>query len=174
MTSVEMMIEYLHRASSGIVGALALAQLAWVLLATPRRDPARRGAIAGAFFMVTEGAVGAAIVLFERVAGDKSAAHAAWMAVHLVNTFLLIAALACTTWWLSGGAAPRLRWSRAAALWTAGAAALLAVGVTGALAALGDTLFGAKSLAEGVAADFSPTAHFLQQLRVLHPVAAHT
>jgi heme A synthase len=46
------------------------------------------------------------------------------------------------------------------------------VAVSGAVAALGDTLFPARSLAEGVRQDFSPGAHFLLRLRALHPVLA--
>ena len=54
-------------------------------------------------------------------------------------------------------------------------AALLGVfliGVTGAIAALGDTLFPANSLVEGFRADLAPGAHFLLRLRGLHPVIA--
>jgi heme A synthase len=44
--------------------------------------------------------------------------------------------------------------------------------MTGAIAALGDTLFPARSLAEGLRADVDPAAHYLVRLRVLHPVLA--
>lgn len=173
MTSLETMIEYAHRASSGFVTALAAIQLIWALRTLAKDHPGRRGAMLSMFFMITEGAVGAAIVLFERVAQDKSAARAAWMSLHLCNTFLLIASLALTAWWMSGRPLPRLRGHGAVGgLVLGGFAGLMLVGVTGALTALGDTLFGAKTLAEGVAADFSPTAHFLQQVRVSHPIAA--
>jgi heme A synthase len=46
------------------------------------------------------------------------------------------------------------------------------VSVTGAIAALGDTLFPATSLAEGFHQDFSGAANFLVRLRVLHPAFA--
>jgi heme A synthase len=46
------------------------------------------------------------------------------------------------------------------------------VGVSGAIAALGDTLFPVSSLSEGFAADMAPGAHFLLKLRGLHPVFA--
>jgi heme a synthase len=49
---------------------------------------------------------------------------------------------------------------------------VLVLGVSGAIAALGDTLFPATSLAEGLRQDVSPTAHVLLRLRVLHPVLA--
>jgi len=56
------------------------------------------------------------------------------------------------------------------------AAATLAVfmvlGVSGAIAALGDTLFPATSLAEGFARDFDPSANLFVRLRVWHPLIA--
>jgi heme A synthase len=51
---------------------------------------------------------------------------------------------------------------------------VLALGITGAITALGDTLFPAESLAQGVSQDFSPQAHFLIRLRVWHPLIAIT
>jgi heme A synthase len=44
--------------------------------------------------------------------------------------------------------------------------------MSGAVTALGDTLFPAASLAEGLQQDVSPTSHFLIRLRVLHPTLA--
>ncbi|MEZ4515862.1 MAG: COX15/CtaA family protein [Chloroflexota bacterium] len=44
--------------------------------------------------------------------------------------------------------------------------------MSGAVTALGDTLFPAGSLAEGVQQDFASTAHFLVRLRVWHPIIA--
>lgn len=171
--TVATLIEYTHRATSGLAFLLTLLQLVWALRAFPAGHPARRGAGASMFFMVTEAAVGAGLVLFKYVAHDASIARAAWMSVHLINTFLLIACMALTVWWAHGGARVRLRGHGSKpALLFAGIAGALAVGVTGAIAALGDTLFQARSLAEGLAQDFSPTAHFLVQLRVLHPVVA--
>jgi heme A synthase len=97
--------------------------------------------------------------------------------VHLVNTFLLLGALALTWWWARPGQPEwaTLRLSRPGALgWALGIAlaAVLLLGVTGAITALGDTLFPPQTLAEGIQRDFSPNAHFLEQLRVWHPVIA--
>jgi heme A synthase len=50
--------------------------------------------------------------------------------------------------------------------------ALLAVAATGAIVALGDTLFPHASLAEGIAADLDPASHVLIRLRIWHPVLA--
>jgi heme A synthase len=46
------------------------------------------------------------------------------------------------------------------------------VSVTGAVTALGDTLFPAASLAEGMRQDIAAASSFLLRLRVLHPALA--
>ena len=48
-------------------------------------------------------------------------------------------------------------------------AGMLVLGVSGAITALGDTLFPAASLAEGKAQTFSDSAHVFVRLRVWHP-----
>jgi len=171
--SLATIIEFTHRLTSGAVFMMALVQVVWAYRAFPKRDPVRSGAMATMFFMVTEALVGAALVLFEYVADNKSMARAAWMALHLVNTFLLIAASTCTAWWASGGRRARLSGQGlTGALVIAGGVGSIAVGISGAITALGDTLFAASSLAQGIAADLSPVAHFLQRLRVIHPIMA--
>ena len=137
------------------------------------RHPARRGAVLSLIFILTEAAVGAGLVLFELVADNATMARAMFMAAHLVNTFLLVAVLTLTAWWLSGGGplAPSRRPAVALA-WAALAAGLLLSGVSGAVAALGDTLYPAASHAEGLAATLSPSSHLLLRLRALHPVIA--
>jgi heme A synthase len=49
---------------------------------------------------------------------------------------------------------------------------VMILGVSGAIAALGDTLFPSRSLAEGLARDFDPAASIFVRLRILHPVIA--
>ena len=53
-----------------------------------------------------------------------------------------------------------------------GLGAGLVIAMSGVIAALGDTLFPATSLGQGMASDFSPAANFLVRLRVFHPVLA--
>jgi heme A synthase len=171
--SAATLIELTHRVTSGVAFLLVALQLVWAFRALPSGHPARGGAAASMLFMITEAAVGAGIVLFEYVADNASMARAAWMSVHLVNTFLLVAAMTCTLFWASGGQRVRLRGQGATlALLAAAIFGALAVGVTGAIAALGDTLFAAPSLREGLAQDLSPGAHLLVRLRGAHPVIA--
>ncbi len=167
------LVEFTHRLTSGLALVLVGA-LVWLARRTfPPGHPARRGAWASLALTLSEALVGAGLVLFELVAKDDSLARAASLGVHLVNTFLLVAVLALTAWW-GGGAAPvRLAGrGRAALPWGAALTGLLLVGITGAIAALGDTLFPAGTLAEGLAQDTAPTAHLLLRLRVLHPTLA--
>jgi hypothetical protein len=125
--------------------------------------------------MLAEAAIGAGIVLLELVGDNASAARAAYVGGHLVNTLLLVGAMLTTIWW----AAPHRRALRLAP-WLAPATrgltlalvALLAVAATGAIVALGDTLFPHASLAEGIAADLDPASHVLIRLRIWHPVLA--
>jgi heme A synthase len=170
--SVETMIELTHRLTSGVALLLVVGQLVWALRLFPKGHRTRGLAVATMVFMLLEAAVGAALVLLELVADDQSVARAGWIAVHLVNTFLLVASLALTPWSVSRAepaAADRGGLRGALGL---GAMLLLVTGVAGAITALGDTLFPAETLAAGMAADLSPTAHFLVRLRVIHPLIA--
>ena len=49
---------------------------------------------------------------------------------------------------------------------------MVLVAMAGVITALGDTLFPAHSLSEGIASDFGATANFLIRLRVIHPALA--
>jgi heme A synthase len=164
-------IELTHRATSGLdlllVGLLVL----WAFRAFPRGHAARLGATLSLGFLMTEALIGAALVLLEHVARNASPNRAYSLTAHLINTLTLLACLTLTASWGSGR--PRLRIVLPAArpvLFTLGAVMLL--GVTGVIAALGDTLFPASSLAAGLAQDFDRSANLFVRFRWLHPVIA--
>ncbi len=169
LASTEQVIEFTHRATSGLALLLVVGMLAWAWRAYPRGHVVRTGAVLSTVFIITEALVGAGLVLLEYVAGDRSAARVWWMAAHLLNTFLLLGALALTAWWASGGARVRLRGQGAAgALLLTAVAATIVVAVTGAVTALGDTLYPKTEVGLGL----SPAAHFLERLRIIHPLVA--
>ena len=172
--SLETFIELTHRLTSGIAFLLVLGLMIAALRARPKGHPMRGAAVLAFVFMVLEAAIGAGIVLLELVADNQSLARAGWMSAHLVNTFLLLACLTLSAWWSDEDAVGIELRSRSSLAWIVGLALLgtIVVGVTGAITALGDTLFPARSLSEGIAQDLSPTAHFLIRLRVWHPVSA--
>lgn len=171
------LIEFSHRITSGLALISMIVLAVWAWRAFSRGHLIRRVASLGLFFMLTEAAIGAGIVLFEYVAENKSMARAYWMSAHLINTFLLVAMIALTAWAGSIGEPPQVRdhdsgqgWMR----WLLAASILgtLILGVSGAVTALGGTLFPVNSLAEGLKQDLSPTAHILIRLRFFHPFIA--
>lgn len=170
---LETIIELTHRLTSGVALILVIGLLVWAFRAFPRKSSVRYAAIASMVLIVTEALIGAGLVLLEYVALNASIARAFWISGHLINTFLLLAALALTAWWASGNEPPRGP-AKGVIPWTLGLGlvGLIVLGVSGAIAALGDTLFPAGSLAEGIRQDFSSTAHVLLRLRVLHPFIA--
>lgn len=170
---VETLIEFSHRLTSGLAFLLVIALLVWAFRAYPKKHRVRWAASFSVLFIITEALVGAGLVIFGLVADNASMARAFSMAVHLLNTFLLLACLTLTAWWSSGGESVRLRGQgMRAVLLIIGLLGVLVLGVSGAVTALGDTLFPSASLAEGLSQDFSPTAHLLIRLRVFHPAIA--
>jgi cytochrome c oxidase assembly protein subunit 15 len=171
--ALETAIEFAHRATSGLALLAVLALVIWAFRAFPRGHAARRASAWAMGLMIAEALVGAGLVLFGWVAKDASAARGWAMAVHLTNTFLLLGALALVADWSRhpGSLAAAGRRPVATAL-TAAAAVLLLAGVTGAVAALGDTLFPATSFGEGLRQETAPEASLLLRLRLLHPFAA--
>ena len=166
-------IEFTHRATSGIALIAVLALAAWTFRLFPRGHLVRRFSILSVAFLILEALLGAGLVLFEYVAQNASIGRAFYLCLHLVNTQLLLAVLALTAWFSrtpSRQSAPTRHRPKPVVLATLPIALL--VSITGVIAALGDTLFPAASLAAGMRQDVSATAHFLLRLRTLHPALA--
>jgi cytochrome c oxidase assembly protein subunit 15 len=180
--SVATLVEYSHRLTSGV--ALILVGLL-LYQVRKHREPghlSRFWAGSSMLLILIEAAIGAGLVLFERVAQDTSIARGYWISAHLVNTFLLLGALTLTARFVdtsgrsvSGGIVGPLRATflgRAPGAALSAVLGMMATGVTGAIAALGDTLFKARSLTEALAQDFSEASHVFLRLRIVHPVIA--
>jgi cytochrome c oxidase assembly protein subunit 15 len=171
--ALETIIEFGHRVSSGLVTLAVVAWAVWGFMAFPRGHRVRRGAALGVLAILVEGAIGAALVLLRLTGRDDSLTRAAVMGLHLVNTFFLLAVVALSGVWAGGVSRLRLRDQGAVAvLIPAALVGLVVLGVSGGVAALGDTLFPASSLAEGFRQDLSGSAHVLLRLRVVHPLLA--
>jgi heme A synthase len=167
---VETLIEFTHRVTSGLALLLVVGMVVWARRIYPRGHLVRRGAAASLALMILEALLGAGLVVFGLVAEDDSVARAISMALHLVNTFLLVGAITLTCWWASGGAAPRLRGQGATlGVLALGVAGFVVLGVSGAVTALGDTLFSAISMSEARALGIT---HWLLPLRIFHPLIA--
>lgn len=167
------LIEFTHRLSSGASLLLIIGLFVWAFRAYPKGHAVRLGASLSMVFIVTEALIGAGLVLFKWVAKDASVGRVISISLHLINTFLLLASLSLTAWWSTGRKPIQLKDQGNLAVWLGiGIIGVLALGVTGAITALGDTLFPSSSLAEGFQQDFSSTAHFLVRLRFWHPLIA--
>src|ERR1044071_6014303 len=117
--STATLIEYTHRASSGAALLLVVGLFWWSRRGFPAGHPARRGAAWALLFICVEALVGAGLVLFELVGRNASAERAGYLAFHLLNTFLLLGALALTAHWAIHPAAGR-RQAGASAWWLGG------------------------------------------------------
>lgn len=171
---IETIIELTHRVTSGISLVLVVGLAFWTWRATPQKHLARAAAIASVILTMNEALLGALLVLLGKVAQDQSASRGVYLALHLTNTLLLIGALTLTAHFLGRKAGYFRKNISAAYLGVAivGLVATLFVGVSGSIAALGDTLFPASSLQSAFAQDFSSRAAWLLRLRWLHPALA--
>lgn len=166
---LQTIIEFTHRVTSGLSLVAVVAMAAWVFKAVRQKGHlARKAAGASVALMIIEALIGAGLVLLGLVAKDNSVARAFALAIHLANTLLLLAAIAATAVFVDRKA-PRLAASldrnTRLLLWGVLGFSML-VGVSGAVTALGDTLF------PGHPTDFSAAAHLFIRLRVLHPLLA--
>lgn len=166
-------IEFTHRLTSGLAILMVSSLLVWCWRKTSKGDWARYSSVLAILLLFNEALLGALLVLFEHVAQDRSHGRAFFLCAHFGNTLLLLATLALTAHWLSEG---HRRFSvvkdgpEIAAV-VLGLLATMSIGITGSLAALGDTLFPATSLRTSLIEDFS-SGNILLRLRFLHPVAA--
>lgn len=172
--TLKTIVEFAHRATSGLILMMTVLLL-WMAVKTfPAGHTARRAATWSLVFVLVEALIGAGIVLLQLVEDNASLARAIYIAAHLANTLMLVG---CYTWtivsampvavsWPSQKAVRWERWMRAAL------GGLIVVAAVGAVVALGDTLFPSATLSAGFAADRDPAAHFLIRLRVWHPAIA--
>jgi cytochrome c oxidase assembly protein subunit 15 len=171
---VDTMIEFTHRLTSGLSFFSAVGLLVWTFAGTVRGHLARPAAAAVVAFTLVEAIIGALLVKLGLTAQSQSPLRAPYLALHLTNTLLLLAALTLTAHLLSR----RHGYTRdtlhifAPFGAVAGVVVVMIVGVTGSLAALGDTLFPATSLGSALAQDFSATSGWLVRWRWTHPTIA--
>jgi heme a synthase len=173
--TVHTIIEFVHRqmVTGSVIAMVAL--LVWTFRSSMKGQAARGFVVASAVLLANEAFLGALLVKLGYVEGNQSVGRVVVLSIHLSNTLLLIAALTLTALTLGSGR----RWAelrgpqaRVWAITLAGLIATVFVGVSGSLAALGDTLFPAASLAEAMAQDFAAASPWLLRVRWVHPVSA--
>jgi heme A synthase len=170
---IQTVIEFTHRVMSGLALIAVLILLIWGLRKFPKGNFQRTGFIGASFFIILEALLGAGLVLFKLVGTNSSVFRAVAVSTHLLNTFILLAFLSLNAWWASGG--KQIKFTDNGALnWLFGIGifGVVILGMSGAITALGDTLFPSTSLAQTLAQQSTPGANFLVQLRIYHPVFA--
>ncbi len=170
---IQTVIEFTHRVMSGLALIAVLILLIWGLRKFPKGNFQRIGFIGASFFIILEALLGAGLVLFKLVGTNSSVFRAVAVSTHLLNTFILLAFLSLNAWWASGG--KQIKFTDNGALnllFGIGIFGVVILGMSGAITALGDTLFPSTSLAETLAQQSTPGANFLVQLRIYHPVFA--
>ena len=171
-------IEFTHRQTAAVSTVLVVVLITWVFRATAKASAARLFAVISGVLLLNEAFLGAILVKAGYVTGNRSLGRMIVLSIHLSNTLLLLAALTLVAHTL--GTAQRRRdltaWSKARGidllLASVGLLATLIVGVSGSLAALGDTLFPSASLRAAFAADLSSASPMLLRLRGIHPASA--
>jgi cytochrome c oxidase assembly protein subunit 15 len=165
-------IEFIHRATTGVCSSLAFVVLAWTFFARPKGDRTRIAAVVSVLLLLVEALLGRALVVHGWVDQNTSDARSLMQCIHFSNTLLLLAAFTLTWWWLRPSNSLVEIPARARPLaWIALVATMIA-GATGSVAALADTLFPSPSLREGLTQDFAANAPLLVHMRWVHPVAA--
>jgi heme A synthase len=168
--TTQTLIEFTHRLTSGLALLAVLALVRFARRLWPAGHPVRRWAWISLAFILCEALLGAGLVLLEYVERNASAGRALYLCAHLTNTFLLLAALAATAWHSAGG--QRWRPFSISPWMKAALAAILLSSITGAVAALGDTVYPAVSMLEGIRQELSPDSPALLRLRLVHPVVS--
>ena len=170
--NIKTIIEFTHRLTSGLDGLLILGLAVAVFRLTPSGHPARTWAVRAAIFLVVEALLGAVLVKFGLVAQDTSKVRVLVVAIHLINTLMLVGSIAMVG--LALAPAPAACADTAALRRTLLAGLLYTViCAMGAVTALGDTLF---PIVFGASVEHlapsAESAHFLERVRLIHPLVA--
>jgi len=167
-------IEFTHRQMVTISVFTMIALIAWTWRSTVKGMASRVFVTLSGILLLNEAFLGAMLVKLGYVTGNQSTGRVILLSIHLSNTLLLVAAMTATAIMLGTGQ----RWAELEANGTAKLVALLGlfstliVGVSGSLAALGDTLFPADSLRAAFAQDIDVNSPMLLRLRGIHPISA--
>lgn len=164
-------VEYAHRLMSGIYGFVVIYFWWAARKLYPVGHFARKMALATLIFMITEALLGAKLVLFKLVTTNDTPYRAFIMALHQVNSFMLTGVIALAY----AGALEKFNLKPAtgnAKRYQLLPLIIVLLGITGAWAALSNSLFPVDNLWQAFTDDFSTDSHFLIRLRGLHPLLA--
>ena len=172
-TSIETIIEFTHRITSGLalIGVMAMAW--WAKKLYPAQHKARQMASLSLFFIIVESLLGAGLVIFRWVDTNLSLARAIVQPIHLTNTFLLMAVIGLTVWFAHKEREINWQANQNSIRWVIiTLLGIVLVSSFGTIASLASTIFPSDSFLEGIQKDFSKDVHYLIRLRIWHPIFA--
>jgi heme A synthase len=170
---IETLIEYSHRISSMLDGFLVILLVYLAYKIYGRGTKVFQWAIAALVFIIIEGLLGRLLVVQDWVADNVSVMRAVVVAVHLVNTYVLLFTLTLTAWFSNITHEIKKRGDRTVNILVGiGLVSAMIFSAMGAVTALGDTLFPPEKLFAEAPSGLDATSIFLIQLRVIHPILA--
>lgn len=172
--SLQTLIEFTHRFTSGLFGITVLLQLVFSYKEFGKSHPETKATWSFLILTIIEALIGAVLVKKGLVVDNSSAMRAWVIGLHLVNTLLLMGSFVYCFHFLNlpMGLKKREFTSSQKAFALFGLGLFLAVSAFGAITALGNTLFPSPDLVAGLKSDFDPDAPFLIRLRIYHPALA--
>jgi cytochrome c oxidase assembly protein subunit 15 len=166
-------IEISHRLMTGLLGFGLVALFVLVRRDFSKEHRLRRAVGAAGILLIIESLLGASLVIFGWVEFDASIVRLIVVPIHLINTFLLVGAMALVAFFASGGRGFRIDLGkRRDLLVLVGLGIVLTIGATGALNALADTLIQSDAFRQAGPGEFLVTEPVMTQIRAIHPFVA--
>lgn len=165
---IETVIEFTHRATSGLALLVVAAMVVWARRVAPPGSRVRRAAYWSLGFLVFESLLGALLVLGGWTAMDVSWWRVVLQPVHFINTMILLAFLLLNAWWAGDDNPADWRGQPTGFWWRFVLAALMVMLIngTGAIISLGDLLI--RELGQ----NYDGLVQLLYQMRPAHPAIA--
>lgn len=164
------LIEFSHRASTALVGVLAIVMVVWAIRAFPKGHPAKKFAGVFLLFTLLEGWIGRHLVVNGLVTSNDTVQRAIWMGVHVISTFMLLGSIAAAALSASKIRPIQMK-SQGAVGWLLafGFLGTMLLGVSGAISAFGHQV---RPDVQGLSEMLKPAAFWANKLAVAHPVGS--
>ena len=164
--SIEAIIEWIHRSTSGLSIVFICILLILAFKIYPKNHFIKKFSIASFVLIFIEALIGAFLVLSGLVGLNTSEIRIVVLSFHLINSLLLVGVLSLcfqTSLWL------HFKIKKPHIYLTL---IFLLLALTGNIASLAGQLFPSESLTQALALDFLPSAHISLKIRPFHPLLA--
>ncbi len=183
ISRVQTLIEFVHRISSGIILIATIVTLVISFLFYPKKHFIRKSSIFILIFVIIEALVGAALVYYGWVYKNASPFRALVVSIHLMNTLLLIGSISLAAFAVSkeiqisnlnNFSIDFIYKKNIKNLFPSLITLFIVfiICVTGAVTALGDTLYQPKFVGENIIRDLENHENFIKTIRIFHPLLA--